>query len=100
MVKTNKYKVYKILHDDEIIYIGRTNNLKRRTYQHNYNLKKGKENQLYDYCRRCNIDTIELITIDSFKKKVESKRMEMFIILQHHFSSNKLQQKVPNISDR
>lgn len=94
------YFVYKIENKDKIIYIGRTNNIKRRTYQHNYNIRKGKGGNLYDYCKANNITEVELIVIREFKTKVESKRWEAYLILDSYFNDGDLVNKVPNISDR
>lgn len=96
----HKYKVYYIKHNDMIVYIGRTDNIKRRTYQHNYHYKKGKENQLYNYLRLNEVEVIELVIIESYKNKADSKRLEMYLILDDYFNGKELQQKVPSISDR
>jgi len=98
-----EYIVYKIEFNNKIIYIGRTNNLKRRTYQHNYNLRKGKGGMLYQFCRDNALEELILTPTHIYKNKVESKRMEMFLILSNYFENNgklSLYQKVPNISDR
>lgn len=104
MNKTKKktYQVYIIEHNDKIIYYGRTNDLKRRQYQHNYNLRRDKENMLYTYLKEKKVDTIVLKSIYEYKSKVESKRMEMYLILKHYFTEEEftLKQKIPNISDR
>lgn len=94
--------VYTIETDGIVRYIGRTNNPKRREYQHNYNLKKGKSSQFYDFCYENNINEVSLKVIREFSSKTEAKRYEMFLILIHHFEDNfdELFQKVPNISDR
>lgn len=98
--------VYDIRDDkDNVIYIGLTGNIKRREYQHNYNLRKGKENKLYDYFSSSVKDLsdnsiIKLNIIKSFKNRVEAKRYECMLILIDYFTDRNLKQKVPNISDR
>lgn len=101
MTMKMKYKVYTISYNNEIIYWGRTNNLKRRQYEHNYHLRKGKENLLYSYLRKKKVSKITLKIQFEYKDKVSSKRMEMFQILKYMFIEDKiLYQKIPNISDR
>ena len=98
----NGYIVYSINYLDNIIYIGRTNNIKIRQYQHN-NLcfKKLMNKEVYNFIREnTNIKQIDLVIIKIFKTKIESKRYEMLLILQSYFNSYKLYQKIPNISDR
>lgn len=103
------YTVYKILHNGKSIYIGRTNNIQRRSKEHNRSYKNSllapdckKIKQLYKYLKEEGFtDKIELIEVKSFKSKVESKRYEMLLILIDHFKEeSNLKQQVPNISDR
>lgn len=88
----------------EVIYYGRTNDLKRRQYEHNYRYKMGKKKQLYDFLREQgfpNDRKIYLKPLKTFKKKVEAKRYEAYLLLHHHFYGEyPLQQKLPAISDR
>jgi len=95
-----KYKVYSIVHKNKVIYIGRTNNLKRREYEHNYNLRMEKSNLIYDYLREEKVDKIVLKQLYEYNKKIDSKRMEMYLILDDYFNDKFLKQKVPSISDR
>jgi predicted GIY-YIG superfamily endonuclease len=97
-----EYIVYSINYLDNIIYIGRTNNIKIRKHQHN-NLcfKKLMNKEVYNFIREdTNIKQIDLVIIKIFKTKIESKRYEMLLILQSYFNNYKLYQKIPNISDR
>lgn len=94
------YIVYSINYLNQPIYIGITNNLKRRTTQHNYLFKKGKSKQVYDYLRSLNQTNITLNTIKEFKTRTEAKRYEMYLILIDYFGNKHLKQSVPNISDR
>ena len=109
-----KHIVYKIEIEGVVRYIGRTNNLKTRQWQHRNAFKKrfngyGTPKRFYDslilnYKDRgleWILDQIILIPIKDFKTKILSKRWEMFVILEYYFSDNNtLWQKVPNISDR
>lgn len=95
-----KYFIYQIIINNKIRYIGRTNNLKTREYQHNYLLKKGKDKLLYNNIRLENIKTINLQSILEFKNITEAKRYECYLILKDYFTNKELWQKVPNISDR
>lgn len=101
-VKNKMFYVYVIKYNDEIIYYGRTNDIKRRQYEHNYQLKRGNGNLLYTYLKENKVSEIVLESIYEYKTKVESKRMEMYLILKYYFSENEfgLKQKIPNISDR
>lgn len=96
------YTVYTINYQSVPVYIGHTNNLKRRTYQHNYDCyKKQVKKPLYDWIRQQGIaEQIHLIPIKSFKTKTDAKRFETYLILQDYFEEKKLKQKVPSISDR
>jgi len=100
------YSVYKIEVNGVCLYIGHSKDLKRREYQHNYLYKKGAKKALYDYLRECEYEGyIELIEIGRYKKKVEAKRYEMYLILQYLFIETdnplfQLKQKIANISDR
>jgi len=99
------YSVYTIQHNNKIIYIGRTNNLKRREKEHIRALNNPKHKQhnkeLYKWLREQKTDVIQLLTYKEFKSKVESKRLELFLILQYHFSANpkQLRQTIPAIKD-
>lgn len=92
--------VYTISDNDIVIYIGRTNNIKHRTYQHNYLYKKGQKKALYDYLKSIGFsDSIELNIV--YKgSKIDCKRYEMKLILEDYFGDKNLKQKVPSISDR
>lgn len=111
------YTVYKIEVNEVCLYIRHTSDLKKREYQHNYLLKKGKDKELYNYLRSINVDRVQLIPLQSYKKKTDAKRLEMFLILSFKFldldctnpifdswfTGNKnvdLKQKIPNLSDR
>jgi hypothetical protein len=49
--KKSEYTVYQIVIDGTVRYIGRTNNIKRRTSDHNRMLDNGTSKQLYDFLR-------------------------------------------------
>lgn len=93
------YIVYQITFNDEIIYIGRTNNIKRRQSEHNTRLKSGYKKDVYTFLKEKGISNISLQPIKEFKTAVDAKRYEMLLILQDYFSSNVLKQKVPQIKD-
>jgi len=95
-----RFYVYTISYNSWVIYIGMTDSIKRRETQHNYLYKKNKVKDLYDYLRLKNFeDRIELKPVKVFDTRVEAKRYECMLILQDHFSSKLLKQKVPNIMD-
>ena len=93
--------VYSILYNSHCVYIGRTNNIKRRQSEHKRAFKNGKKKLIYDFLREMNYDgEIELTILKSYSSKTEAKRMEMFLILSDHFGQKKLKQVVPSIRDR
>ena len=94
------YKVYKIVVNDEIVYFGRSKDLKKRSYQHNYNLRKNVNREIYEYIKSQGIKSIELIEIASYKSLIQAKRYEAYLILHSYFNGRKLYQKIPAISDR
>lgn len=100
-----EYTVYKITYNNQLLYIGFTGNLDRRIKDHNSLFKNGHKKQLYFYLREQKFTgLIELIPIKTFKKKVDAKRYEAYLILKDYFSiTNKeilkqtLLQKIPSI---
>ena len=109
-LKDNMYTVYNIVVNGVVVYIGHTKDLKKREYQHNYSLNKGKKKELYDYCRLIGVTNLTLIPLQKVKTKVEAKRLEIYLILKATFigeignsiilGETDLRQKIPNISDR
>ncbi len=97
---TGKTFLYKISIGGITRYIGITNNLSRRQKEHNKGLSGGDTKELYCFCREEGIENIELIQLEEFSTRVECKRKECFYILADHFTSKKLKQSVPCISDR
>ena len=77
--------IYKILVHDKI-YIGSTKNIKRRTYQHNYQLKKKFQiSNIYKYAIHHNINKLDLIILEknNYKNKknllwIERKYIEYY----------------------
>lgn len=98
--KDIRYFVYEILFNGDRIYVGQTNDMKKRTYQHNYQLKKGKDKELYNFLRNNNIKEITLKDLYCYEKRADAKRREALIILNDYFGANSLMNKIPNISDR
>lgn len=100
------YTVYKIEIDGIIRYIGRTNNLKRRTRDHNNGILDINNNKwLYQEIRIIAshtgiIKSVQLQPMFEHKTKIEAKRREMFLILQYYFvQRDQLWQSVPQIKD-
>lgn len=91
--------LYQIIINNKTRYIGRTNDLKKREYQHNYLLKKGKDKLLYNNIRLENIKSISLQSISEFKNITEAKRYECYLILKDYFTDKELWQRVPLIKD-
>jgi predicted GIY-YIG superfamily endonuclease len=95
-----KTYLYKVEISGIIRYYGITNDLKRRQSQHNLGLHKREKKELYDFLVEQEIDKITLIEVQIFKKRIDAKRMEAFLILEDYFSKKELKQKVPSLSDR
>jgi predicted GIY-YIG superfamily endonuclease len=94
------YNVYRISNRNNVIYIGYTNDLTRRSKEHNYHLNKGTSKQLYDFLRKKQIRSIKLELLKKFKTRTEAKRFECMLILMYHFAGHSTLQKIPSISDR
>lgn len=96
------YYVYRIEVNKKIRYVGYTNNIIIREKQHNYLcFNKNKKKDLYNKIRQIhpNIKELKLNTIRTFTTKVEAKRFECLLILNDHFGSRELWQRVPRITD-
>ena len=94
-----KYYVYQIKINGIVRYIGRTKDLKKREYYHNYNLRKGLNKELYNYCRELNLESLKLQMIKVLDTEIECKRYECLLILKDFFNKHLLKQRVPRISD-
>ena len=100
--KEKIYTVYQIVFNGEVVYIGQTDNLKRRTTQHNYLFKSGKDKELYNYLRTTAFSgKFNLIPIKEFSDRTTAKRFEMYLILQQLFGDKgtTLKQSIPRIID-
>jgi len=106
------YVVYKFVLNGVIRYFGRTKNPKSRLSQHIsscYNIKnKAYSKEFYKYVRsiypnkESGSEALKqaFIIIYTYKKLVDSKRMEMYLILDNYFNKGfTLYQKIPNIRD-
>ena len=95
-----KFKVYKLTYGD-YYYIGRTNNIKRRLNEHNSSYKKGKNKIFYNLLRQDNVEdlkaSVEVEIIGEYNTLADSKRFELYTILDYHFKGKNLYQKIPNI---
>lgn len=99
--KSKEFFIYNIQYFGKVLYIGQTNNIKRRESQHNRNLKNPNKNQeIYKYLRELGAKEIKLTLLETYSNRVTAKRRECFLILQDYFSEHKLKNKIPNISDR
>lgn len=100
MKDTKVNTVYKIVINGKTRYIGRTNNILRRTKEHNRGLKNGSKKLFYDFLRATSFYG-ELVLEPIFTgSKTECKRFECLEILKDYFGVRELMQNVPNISDR
>ena len=107
MIKKKKkikstYSVYNIIVEGKVVYIGRTTNIRARQNRHNLDLKKGMNKQLYNYLRTQGVEEIKLNVLFEYKDKVNSKRMELYLILINYFENDMkltLHQRIPAIRD-
>lgn len=89
------YYVYRLIHEGETLYIGRSKQPSIRYKQHLKGIAS-KPSLLYDHCRLNNI--VPTMIIDrEFKTLADSKRWEMYLILKDYFTVGKLHQHIPNI---
>jgi hypothetical protein len=103
-----QYQIYYIEVNNIIRYIGMTDNIRRRSNQHNNLLKKGHSKTLYNKIREMYPDGYKIVlkpyTAFLYTDKVVAKRKEMQLILSYYFIDypNELQlyQTIPNISSR
>jgi predicted GIY-YIG superfamily endonuclease len=97
------HKVYGIYLEGMMVYCGMSNSLIRRSFEHNRDINKATsrayDKDLYGYLRSKGINSVVLVELFSFNKRVDAKRKEMQIILEDYFGAKLLKQKVPNISD-
>ena len=101
--KKKTYIVYKIEFEGKIVYYGHTSNLKLRQYRHNYDCFTNKMSKiLYNYLRDKGCRRIELTPIIEYNSRVDTKRHELYLILQDYFNNNlelTVKQSIPKISD-
>lgn len=95
------FVVYKIDIENTTRYIGHTNDLERRSAEHNRGcFKRPQKKIFYEKVRWTECEYLELQVVRIFRTKTEAKRYEALLILQDYFGKKQLWQKVPNISDR
>jgi predicted GIY-YIG superfamily endonuclease len=93
--------VYKIQIEKQTRYIGHTNDIHRRSVEHNRGcFKKPQKKIFYEKVRETDCQILELQILKTFRTKTEAKRYEALLILMDYFGGKQLWQKVPNISDR
>lgn len=99
--KSKEFYIYNIQYLGQVLYIGQTNNLKRRQSQHNRALKNpDKKQEIYVYLRELGAESIELTLLETYENRVIAKRRECYLILKDYFGPKQLKNKIPNISDR
>ena len=87
--------IYCIIIEDKMRYIGITNNIKKREYQHNYDCyKQRRSKDLYNNVRPLNIK-LELNVLKIFNNKVDAERYEAYLILKDFFTQKSLWQAAP-----
>lgn len=95
------FTVYVIKYKEDPIYVGMTNNISRRTKEHNKGIKGDtkKTKDLYKFLSSEGVTEVELIPIRQFSTRKEAKYYEAFLILKSYFGRKTLKQKVPMITD-
>lgn len=90
------YYVYYILLDGKVRYVGITNNIKKREYQHNYDCwVKQTEKKLYNQLRKQPKTSMTLNIFKRFNQKSEAELYEAYIILKDYFGPKELWQTAP-----
>ena len=90
------YFVYYIMIDNRIRYVGITNNIKKRQYQHNYDCwNKQTKKTLYNKIRLGVKSDIVLNVYKRFSNKLEAELFEAYLILKDHFEAKELWQTPP-----
>ena len=85
------FNIYSIKVDGVVRYIGFTNSIKKRTYQHNYDFRKEKPKMFYSKIREVHDEyNFTLEVIKSFENKFEALLYEAFLILTDYFSDKSL----------
>ena len=88
--------VYEIRINDVRRYVGVTDDIKRRTYEHNHHYKIGKKKELYTELRNLNWSApLELRVLFTFGKKSDAEKMEALLILMDYFTKKDLWQAAP-----
>lgn len=92
-----KYFVYSLKINEDRVYIGSTNNIKRRLSEHNRLFKRGDDKYLYNEIRKLygNDIIFEIDILKEFESKLDGARYEAFLILYKYFNGMKLYQSVP-----
>lgn len=99
--KSKEFYIYNIQYFGQVLYIGQTNNIKRRQSQHNRALKNpDKKQEIYEYLRELGAKEITLTLLETYSDRVTAKRRECYLILKDYFGQKQLKNKIPNISDR
>lgn len=86
--------IYKITLNNVPLYYGKSNNIKRRTKQHN-KLLLTSDKPLYEFLRSNLITNIELEIIEEFDCPIEASRKEAFLILDNYFNGRTILQSIP-----
>jgi predicted GIY-YIG superfamily endonuclease len=90
------YFVYYILNEGIVRYVGITNDIKKREYQHNYEcFVKQKDKTLYNLLRKQPKQSINLNLYKRFNKKSDAELYEAYIILKDYFGAKELWQAPP-----
>ena len=90
------YFVYKIVIDDKTRYIGITNDIKKREWQHNYQcFKKLGQKTLYKKIRAIKQEKITIKALYQFPNKWEASICEAYLILADYFGVRELWQSPP-----
>lgn len=98
-----EYYIYQIKINGQVKYIGQTTDLNRREKEHNKAYKKRSKKRFYDWLHSINYTgEMRLEPIYVANNRVDAKRYEMFMMLHYYFEKPeiKLEQRIPNISDK
>lgn len=84
------YLYYLCCPNSESVYIGFTNNLKRRLTTHKHQARKGRKSPLYDSMRKYGLESYTILPFRSFTERQEALRYEREAISLHRTLGAKL----------
>lgn len=81
--------VYRLFNQhNEVIYIGKTNNIQRRFSTHKRHLKKESKQTLYKICNKLNYTIERIEVLSSHTTEIEARLYEISYIIDYYLHTN------------